>query len=548
MLALANTSTEMSVFARTIFTNKYAHDTGTTKERWEDTARRVAETVVRPVMPHLTDRIRRLIAARKFMPGGRYLYAAGRKYPQINNCFLYFAEDSREGWGDVMNKATQSLMTGGGIGIVYSRLRPDGSKVGGMGGKSSGPCALMQMVNEAGRHIRQGGSRRSAIWAGLHWDHPDVFTFVALKDWSEVVRREKARDYNFPATLDGTNISVILDDAFFAAYADPTDPEYVNARKVYAAVVASMLRTGEPGFSVDVGANAGQHARNACTEVVSADDSDMCNLGSLNLARFATREQFAEGVELGTAFLLCGTVYSRLPLAGMEKARDKNRRLGLGLMGCHEWLLRRGYRYARCSEFAAWLGDYSRSTEIAATQADKIGVSRPVATRAVAPTGTISIVAETTSGIEPIYAVAYKRRYLFGQSWKHQHVIDAVAKSLVDAGCDPDGIEDAVTLAGDVPRRVDFQAWVQGYVDHGISSTINLPAWGTPLNNEATEPAFAATLMEYLPRVRGITAYPDGARGGQPLTRVPYAEAIAAEGVEYEDGSDASCPSGVCGT
>jgi ribonucleoside-diphosphate reductase alpha chain len=165
----------------------------------------------------------------------------------------------------------------------------------------------------------------------------------------------------------------------------------------------------------------------------------------------------------------------------------------------------------------------------------------------VAPTGTISIVAETTSGIEPIYAVAYKRRYMAGERWRHQYVIDSVAKSLITSGIDPDAIEDAVTLAGDAGRRVSFQAWLQGYVDHGISSTINLPAWGTPLNCEATEPAFAATLMEYLPRIRGVTAYPDGARGGQPLVRVPYSEAVAAEGVEYEDGSEASCPSGVCG-
>jgi ribonucleoside-diphosphate reductase alpha chain len=548
MIPVSNTSGEMSAFARTIYQNKYAHEVNGRKEEWPETARRVADAVVKPHMPHLTDRIARLIEDRKFMPGGRYLYAAGRRFPQVNNCFLFFADDSREGWGELMDKTTQSLMTGGGIGVVYSRLRADGSAVGGLGGKSSGPCALMQMVNEAGRHIRQGGSRRSAIWAGLHWHHPDVFAFIDLKDWPEVVRREKARDFNFPAPLDGTNVSVILDDDFFAAFHSDAHARHAHARRVYAAAVAAMVRSGEPGFSVDVGPNAGEHGRNACTEVTTPDDSDMCNLGSLNLARFATREEFAEGVELGTAFLLCGTLYSKLPFDHMKRTRDKNRRLGLGLMGLHEWALRRGHRFGgRSAELGVWLGDYARAGEFAADMADELGVSRPVKTRAVAPTGTISIVAETTSGIEPVFAVAYKRRYLSGAAWKHQYVIDTVAKSLIESGVDPDAIEDAVTLAGDVDRRVSFQAWVQTYVDHGISSTINLPAWGTDLNNEHTEAAFAATLMEYLPRLRGVTAYPDGARGGQPLTRVPYREAADAEGVEFEDGSEASCPSGVCG-
>src|SRR5690606_26925539 len=195
------------------------------------------------------------------------------------------AEDSREGWADLMQKATMALMTGAGIGVVYSDVRPEGTIIKRTGGKATGPLALMQMLNEAGRGIMQGGSRRSAIWAGLHWIHPDIFKFIQIKNWSPEVRALKEKDFNFPATLDGTNISVILDDDFFVAYDDPNHKDYSLAHNVYWATVRQMLKTAEPGFSIDVGPNRGENLRNACTEVTSSDDSDICNLGSINMSR-----------------------------------------------------------------------------------------------------------------------------------------------------------------------------------------------------------------------------------------------------------------------
>lgn len=537
----------LSTFARTIFQNKYAHDVNGRKEEWHETAERVTRCVVAPHMPELTTRVQRLIAERKFMPGGRYLYAAGRKFPQVNNCFLFMAEDTREGWGELLQKCTNALMTGGGIGVVYSKLRPEGARVGGMGGKSTGPLALMKMVNECGRYIVQGGSRRSAIWAGLHWNHPDAMGLVAAKNWPELVREGKRQDFSFPAPLDMTNISVILDDEFFESHADTLHPKHLTARAVYAASVRGMLETGEPGFSVDVGDNEGEHLRNACTEVTSRDDSDMCNLGSLNLARIGSLAEFTEAVELATAFLLCGTIYSKLPIAAMYQIRERNRRLGLGLMGIHEWLLRRGYRYGPCEELADWLRAYAMSGSFANRISDRLSISCPIATRAVAPTGTISIVAETTSGVEPIYATAFKRRYLDGGTWKAQYVVDATAQRLIASGVDPDSIEDAMSLSHDADRRIGFQKWLQEYVDHGISSTLNLPAWGSERNRESTVDQFAADLLRHLPQLRGVTAYPDGCRDGQPLVRVPYKEAVSQTGVEFVDQSEAGCKSGVCG-
>ncbi len=546
-MILAHSDAVMSEFARTVYQNKYAQPVNGRKEEWTETAERIVRNVVRPYLPELESRIYRLIAERKFIPGGRYLYAAGKRFPQVNNCFLFRAEDSKEGWGDLMHKTTISLMTGGGIGVVYSPLRGEGCLVNGLGGKSTGPLALMQMVNESGRFIMQGGSRRSAIWAGLHWSHPDIFKFIHIKDWAEVYKEAKKKDYSFPAPMDGTNISVILDNLFFEAYNDKTHPQYNRACDVYWETVRNMLRTGEPGFSVDIGDNDGENLRNACTEVTSRDDSDMCNLGSLNLSRLESCEEFTEAVELSTAFLLCGTLYSKLPMEHMYRVREKNRRLGAGLMGVHEWLLTRGYPYGPCDELEGWMDGFTMSGAFANRYADKLGISRPIATRSIAPTGTISIVGETTSSIEPIFATAYRRRYLDGKVWKAQYVIDATARRLIEQGVDPDLIEDSLSLAEDVERRMNFQAWLQERVDHGISSTINLPPWGSTLNNEANVTQFGNTLLKYLPRLRGITAFPDGSRDGQPLVKVPYNEAASQVGVEFVDNSEKGCKGGTCG-
>lgn len=782
-----------------------------------------------------------------------------------SNCFLYRAEDSREGWAELLNKCAHSLMTGGGVGVVYSEVRPADSDIHGMGGKSTGPIALMNMINECGRHIVQGGSRRSALWAGLHWWHPDVFRFITCKRYSALIKECKERDFNFPAPMDGTNISVITDDDFFAAMNDVSwSKEYrlwgtvhtVNhawAKRVYEQVTFGMCTDGEPGLSVDTGEHAGECLRNACltgdtlvavadgrgavpirdlvglrtavyasdgrggivravmrnvrvtrkraavvrvtlddgssvrvtpdhlmmlangsfaeagtltpgtclmpffsqvrqdyrrvrcrrkwvkqcllvtgraacerdgydvhhmngdhlddrpenlelvahgehaalkmrgdanparrlgydhawlvrrslqstgvgngryvdgarvqpralashhtdvlpprgvqmeceecgkefyarpgartcsrscgatlgvhdrrqyshrtvtsvvpdgvedvydgtvdgphcfavvtkggeaenlragafsgvvvhncTEVTSKDDGDSCNLASLNLARIESADELAWATEVGTAFLLCGTLYGKMPLQKLYQTREKNRRLGLGLMGVHEWLLQRGRRYGPDAELAQWLTGYVQSGEHAARYADVLGISTPVATRSIAPTGTISIIAETTSGIEPLYAAAYKRRYLDGPTWKAQYVVDATAKRIVERhGVDPEQLEDAVTLSEDVGRRIQFQEWMQKHVDHAISSTINLPSWGSSLNSADTLPRFAATLLKHLPGLRGITAYPDGSRGGQPLNRVPYAEAAAQVGVELVEGNEHACKGGVCGT
>lgn len=853
---------KLSTFADTIFKQKYAYTdlNGKKETEWYELAERVASHVVlynqsfhsQPLKNSMYNDIKNLITDFKFVPGGRYCYATGRDFHQTQNCLLLRAEDSREGWADLLHKVSMALMTGAGVGVDYSNVRPSGTVIKRTGGLATGPIALMKMVNECGRGIQQGGSRRSALWAGLRWNHKDIFEFIHLKDWPAHIVEAKKADFNAYAPMDGTNISILLDDEFFFAYYHANHALHSLAHKVYWEAIAQMLKTGEPGFSIDVGKNSGESLRNApvhpntkvltskgyefvrdiisrpvslwtgkqwannciftctkvdselvevnlsngqsikcspehpfivteyegygknkklivkriaanrlikgmivasdlpdynnstndcdlgsygkgyvygdgsirngrgeisfhieskkesfktavkglnahhitldnrayfklpfknksdlffeslnrsfiagwfdadgsftrnllrlsckdrdvlnilreyldqlgiksvvrqdgksnykiennmftlsilscsllkfkeviptirlkinidntykpyrkseirikstkhlnersdvyccnvgveehsfmaegvlisnCTEITSHDDSDICNLGSINMSKIIDLGQMELVTKAATQFLFLGTTYSHVPYEKVDQVRTKNRRLGLGLMGLHEFLITHRMPYEVTPELKKYLEIYRLVSNNTASEMSKLtGLSCPVKTRAIAPTGTIGIIAETTTGIEPIFCVAYKRRYLEGSTWKFQYVIDPTAKRLIDSGVSPSDIEDAYTLANNVEKRVKFQADLQEFVDHGISSTINLPSWGSALNNESKVKSFGKMLIEYLPRLRGITVYPDGARGGQPLTPVPYQEAIEKVGEVFFESTD----------
>lgn len=310
--------------------------------------------------------------------------------------------------------------------------------------------------------------------------------------------------------------------------------------------VKQALITGEPGFSFNFGDQAEETLRNACTEVTSADDSDVCNLGSINLGNVESLEEFKDIVNLASKFLVCGTVRADLPYPKVKTIREKNRRLGLGLMGIHEWLLKRGSKYEVTPELHEWLGVYKDESIRAANEhCDRLYLSHPIAYRAIAPTGTIGILAGTTTGIEPVFATAFKRRYLTeGTRWKYEYIVDGTAQTLIDTlGIKPSAINTAYDLSTQPEKRIKFQADIQDYVDQSISSTINLPT-GQNIGDDEVK-SFAKTLSEYAPRLRGFTCYPDGSRGGQPITSIPYEEAIKHKGVVYEEYDP--CDGGVCG-
>lgn len=535
-----------------VFSNKFAHDIYLQKysmdgqEDWQATCYRVVQNVCGQLLDSDTKaELHTLMTERKFIPGGRYLYSAGRALHQVNNCFLFRADDSREGWADALHKATASLMTGGGIGIDYSKVRANGEKISRTGGFATGPISLMNMVNEAGRYIMQGGQRRSAIWAGLNWAHKDVFDFLHMKDQDPRIVPIKKDDFTFPVPMELTNVSVIYDTEFFIAMKDKEHHLHKHARKVWIDNCKQAFQSAEPGFSFNF-MKDNESLRNACTEVVSEDDSDKCNLGTLWINRFKTREDFARGTELATKFLLCGGKYSDVPTDKIREIGDKNNRIGLGLGGMHEWLMVRNIdAFEVVPELHKWLNVYEQESNSAAfIGARELGVSVPKGIRAIAPTGTIGILAETTTGIEPLFCKAYKRRYLRNKKWVYQTVIDGTVKRLMDQGVASEVIKDAYEI--DFKTRVKFQADVQQYVDMAISSTCNLPPWGSESNNDDTLKTYSKTLLRYAKRLRGFTCYPDGARPGQPLTRVPLEEALKDEGKVFEENVN-ECVGGVCG-
>lgn len=252
-----------NTFAENIFRQKYAQGPNDT---WDALADRVVEDVCgtrwgkdRALMSQSDrDQLAEYIKTQKFIPGGRYLWYAGRAASYFNNCFLLRAEeDTREEWGSLAKRASDCLMVGGGIGVDYSRIRPSGKPLSRTGGVSSGPLPLMQIMNEIGRGVMQGGSRRSALYASLNWQHEDIQAFLSAKNWSDTVKELKKKDFNFPAPLDMTNISVNYDDAWLNKANRHEDAIFLqNCRQA--------MMTGEPGFSFNFGDKQNETLRNAC--------------------------------------------------------------------------------------------------------------------------------------------------------------------------------------------------------------------------------------------------------------------------------------------
>lgn len=530
------------------FRNKYAL---TPDEDWWHRCQCVVNDVVGKVLSN-NDRFDLINAMYQFkwMPGGRYIYYAGRPINYFNNCYILKGEeDTREEWARLMGAASSCLLTGGGIGVDYSIFRERGARLKRTGGVASGPIPLMQAVNDFGRRARQGGGRRSAIYASLDWTHGDVEEFLTVKDWKNKYLwpggpsyfQAKMEDFDTDAPLDMTNISINYNNQWLM------DPNRVEGY-VFRKNIEMAMRNGEPGFSFNFGRYEGETGRNACTEVSSSDDSDVCNLASLNLARIGDYNELRQLTALVAKFCVCGSLVADVPYQKVREVRERNRRLGIGIMGLHEWLLRREYRYEYNSELSCWLDNYATgSVDGANDLCDRLGVSRPVAYRAIAPTGTIAGLAGTTSGIEPIFAVAYKRRWLKGETRMYQYCVDHAAQTLIDDGVNPDYIESSIDLASDARRRLAMQAGIQHHVDMCISSTINLPGWGTDGNNLDKVDGMARLVSEFAPRLRGLTFYPDGSRGGQPLVPVDYDLVKDMDRNQVFEETNDACKDGVCG-
>jgi ribonucleoside-diphosphate reductase alpha chain len=537
------------------------------------------------------------MAALEFLPNSPALMNAGRPRGQLAACFVVPVGDSMPDIFDAVKWAAEIQMTGGGTGFSFSRLRPSGDRVASTGGAASGPLAFMDVFNAATDAVRQGGTRRGANMGVLRIDHPDILEFIASK-------LEPARLTNF-------NISVALTDAFMAAALSGGDYELVNprsglpvrrldARRVFHTVASVAWKTGDPGVLFLDRINASHpipdagpiEATNPCAEQPLLP-FESCVLGSVNLEKFAERGDVAwgrlgEAVRDGVHFLDNVIDANHYPLPQIEAVTRAHRKIGLGVMGFADLLIRLGVPYDSQAALA-WAGriaahvekeSLAASAELAARRGPfaRFATSRWAAeghpplrnatTTTVAPTGTISIIAGCSSGIEPIFAVSLVRRVLDGERLVEVHPIfraiaeergvwsDELGAALAERGrargvdAVPADLQALFATAHDVSpeQHVRMQAAFQRHSHSAVSKTVNLPESAT------IEDVEAVYRLAYQLGCKGVTVYRDGSRAAQVLSFGAQARdaAAAADGCPecggsplLGDGACAVCPS--CG-
>jgi ribonucleoside-diphosphate reductase alpha chain len=504
-------------------------------------------------------RFEELMVALDFLPNSPTLMNAGRELGQLAACFVVPVDDSTPGIFDAVRSAALIQKTGGGTGFAFSNLRPSGDFVASTGGMASGPIAFMQVFDVATEAVKQGGTRRGANMGVLRVDHPDILEFIALKLDSRKMR-------NF-------NLSVAITDEFMSAVADDRDYELVNprtgqtirklsARKVWGLIANAAWTIGDPGLVFIDRINASHPARhlgpiqatNPCGEQPLLP-FESCTLGSINLAHFhrdgeVDWQRLRQVISDAIHFLDNVIDVNAYPLPEIAKATRATRKIGLGVMGFADLLIELEIPYDSepAVELAEAIADCldRQSVEASAKLAESRGTfpayqgsswdqqGRPMrnaTTTTVAPTGTISIIAGCSSGIEPLFAVAYQRNVLDGETLREVHPAfermmrerdlwsDELAERLVARGRVrgmegvPDDVAALFPTAHDIDpaTHVRMQAAFQSKVHAAVSKTINLPSTASP------EDVASAYQLAYDLGCKGVTVYRDRSRSEQVL-------------------------------
>lgn len=471
-------------------------------------------------------RFHRMLSSLDFLPNSPTLMNAGTSLGQLSACFVLPVEDTMESIFGTLRDAALIQRTGGGTGFSFSRLRPAGDVVHTTGGVSSGPVSFMKIYDCATENIKLGGRRRGANMGVLRVDHPDIREFVRAKMDGVSLR-------NF-------NISVGVTDEFMQALTTGADWDLhhpadgrvvctISARTLFDEICEAAWATGDPGLIfLDTMARANPipacgriEATNPCGELPLLP-YEACNLGSINLTHFVLpagdgvdwdklREQIGDAVR----FLDDVISVNRFPLDEVARVTLANRKIGLGVMGFAEICILLGISYAsdKALLFADELMEFiAREARVASmklagergsfpnwSQSEWARKALPIrnATQiSIAPTGTISIIAGTSSGIEPLFALAYRRQHVLGE----QTVVEInplLLRRCSRLSGDAKRIPDSVALSGrlesedpqklfvtalEIPpeQHVRIQAAFQKHVDNAVSKTVNLPKDATP--------------------------------------------------------------------
>ncbi|MGD0624597.1 MAG: adenosylcobalamin-dependent ribonucleoside-diphosphate reductase [Thermodesulfobacteriota bacterium] len=527
----------------------------------------------------------------EFMPNSPTLMNAGAALGQLSACFVIPVEDSIEGIFEALKSMAKIHQTGGGTGFNFSKLRPKGDLVFTTKGQASGPVSFMSIFDQATEVIVQGGKRRGANMGILRCDHPEIVQFIEAKV-------EKDRFSNF-------NLSVGITDRFMKAFADNGEYDLVNprtqklvkrvkARTIFDLIVNAAWLTGDPGLIFLDEINRKNptpqlgriEATNPCGELpLLAYES--CNLGSINLARMVREnapdwDKLRETIHWGIRFLDDVIEVNKFPLPQVREITFANRKIGLGVMGFADLLIRLGlpYHSPAALRFAAKLMRFihQESLNASVVLARERGVFpnfnqslyarknlrvRNATVNTIAPTGTISIIAGCSSGIEPLFAVSFVRNVLSGtklfevnpifeemarnRGFYSKEMVAHVAQSgsLQKIREIPRDIKRIFVTAFDVTpeQHLQIQATFQKYSDNSVSKTINLPGEAT------VEDVKRIYLMAHRLRCKGITIYRYGSKEEQVLSfgfkekdqPVVQSDIIAVES-EYSGG----CAAGAC--
>ena len=515
----------------------------------------------------------------KFLPNTPTLMNAGLPNAQLSACYLLGIEDNMESIFDIVKETALIHKTGGGTGFNFSNLRPQNDFVRSTQGVASGPISFMKIFDAVTEEIKQGGKRRGANMGMLKYDHPDILKFVTLKDSENTVLR------NF-------NVSVIVDEEFFTALRNdgeiklrnPHSVEVgeiagkISAKKLFKEIAYNAWKSGDPGlFFVDT-ANRDNYLEgygdiegtNPCGEV-PMHPFESCNLGSINLSKFVDEngrfkeEEFKSVVRLAVRFLDDVIDANEMGIENVRRMNRIGRKIGLGVMGFADMLVLMKIKYDSLE--ALNMGEYvmktlheesykmsealaiekypfPNSTEKITTAkgnkytAGKIEIPRRNSTvQSIAPTGTISIIADCSSSIEPYFALAYKRDYdamgvngglhtlveknkylereLRERGIYSESLINRIAESgnLSNIKEIPEDLRELYVTAHEISPEwhIMMQAVFQNYCDSGVSKTINMP------NSATVEDVEKAYLMARELNCKGITIFRDGSKSTQVL-------------------------------
>lgn len=482
------------------------------------------------------DKFFEMMMRRDFLPNSPTLTGAGRDMC-LSACFVLPIEDSMESIFETVKNAALVHKEGGGTGFDFSQLRPKGSFVHKTQGVASGPVSFLKVIDAATEAVKQGGTRRGANIGILRVDHPDIEEFITMKRDGKTLS-----NFNISVAITDEFMQALKHDGYYWLYNPYLKKKTVRkkARDIFRLIVESAWASGDPGLIFIDRINQYNPTRelgpitatNPCGEQ-PLHPYESCNLGSINVSNFYDPEKpeefdwerFAETVEMAVRFLDNVIDVNKYPLPQIAEMTRANRRIGLGIMGWADLLIKKRLRYdsPEALDFAEKLAAFMRQK--AEAESEKLGElkgsfpnidksiykgkkRRNATLLTIAPTGTISRIAGCSSSIEPVFAFEFVSKILDGelrdvhplyQAWKKEHPEDPLPDYFVTAH--------EISYEG----HIRMQAAFQKYVDNSVSKTINLP------NKASVEDVEKAFLLAYEMGTKGITVYRDGSKAEQVL-------------------------------